>query len=346
MVSHFGEEFMREIHMPPKSSGSATPVWAKLILMKHPSTRPLEHCVLIIFLFGSFDNFVKAYSQATTETQHESFFSSLAAYSKIRTSTLAGRNRQELPVPAILPLQDQKSKLDYVPSFHELFLAGKSRNSISKITGQNMGRVNKFAKENQELDRIRSDLYYKILFDVHKKKLAAFFELNPKGSLFNYQRFAGTRDDWLERNESKWLNEQFSAREKLELPTDDQKYEKRLEHSILSEYAAIECSRISISRIRFELMISTMLKRPKEEFPLFWQMLNAYLETPDEFVARQVKTAFRRHNTEALTISSLLNFAGIDRRCRRMVIAKAIAEDLLYGGNGANFLKIGPLTPE
>jgi hypothetical protein len=47
IVERFGEEFMREIHMPPKDSSSATPVWAQLILMKNPSTRPLEHCRII-----------------------------------------------------------------------------------------------------------------------------------------------------------------------------------------------------------------------------------------------------------------------------------------------------------
>ena len=346
VIAQFGEQFMREIHMPPYDAILATPKWARLVLMKYPSTRPLEHCVIIIFLFGSFDNFIEAYSRhAKTAGQQHAFFSSIAAYSKIKESTVAWRRSQEIPVPVVNRLTDPKSDFDQIRSFHQLFLAGKSRNSISIITGQNMGRVNKFAEENPELELIRKDLCYKIKFDAHKKKLDIFFELNPKGTLFAFQRFVGSRDDWLKRNEPKWLNEQFCARERMEHVTDDQKYKDLLEFSILSEYEAIECTRISISRMRLELKISTMLKRPREEFPLFWKMLDTYLETPDEFIGRRVKTAFLRNNSQTLTISSILNYAGIGSKCRRKELAKEVAEELLSGRNGAKFLKIGPLTP-
>jgi hypothetical protein len=347
VAERFGEKYMREIGMPPENQTAATPRWVTSVLGGSPSVRPLEHCVIIFFLFGSFDNFISEYSaMAPKEKIHDDFFSRLRQYSAYKVTTIAWARSREIPLPYIERKLDQRLEFGELPSFKELFLAGLSKRKISIITGQPVGRVNKFIKDNPDLECIRAELNYKKKFDAHKKRLEEFFVNNPKGTLVQYRRYRGTLDDWLERNEASWLEERFRAQEKIRVVPEDEKYEAILRKYIQDEYAAENCERISIGRVRLALSLSGMMKRPNSEFPLFWRMLNMYAETPDQFIARRVKSAFLRGiSYQYFTVSTLLNFAGISPKHRRKQIAIMIAEDLLTGGDGAAHLRIGPMTP-
>ena len=200
--------------------------------------------------------------------------------------------------------------------------------------------VKKFVRQNPDLERIRSETAYNRKFETHKAKLDAFFLKSPKGNFTQFQRYYGTWNSWLERNEPEWMASRFKEQAALEPDSQDKLYTLALTKFLVTEYAAPECRRITINRMRTDLSLYSKLNHPKSEFPLFWSLLTPHLESVEDFMVRRVKTAFTHPDgARELSVGALIRFANVQRRHPCIDIARAVARNLLAGGNGEEFMR-------
>ena len=109
----FGDGYLEELGLPVKISSIFTPRWAALILSKTPSVRPLEHCLAIFFLFGSFDNFIEEYQNSgRLQEPPLSVPPELTSYSETKESTHAWMRSAEIPVPIVRRKSDSPGNRD------------------------------------------------------------------------------------------------------------------------------------------------------------------------------------------------------------------------------------------
>lgn len=319
---HFGKPYLDELGLTTEPKSTATPYWVVGAIGCTKSAQPLDHCILIIFLFGSFENFLSSYRVAGVPLKDgdAQLDTTIEKFCQGSASALVHRNNDDLG--HIQAAKGSPPSLSTVSSLAPYFSSAISRLQIAKESGVSVWHVNKFARENPDLEKIRSKNLYMFIFEKHKQTLQDFLTQTPAGTLKQFQVYRGTRNDWLERNENKWLLDQFLKQGEIKLLSRDETLTAKLKLIINAQPNDMPLSRITRSGILKRLSLTHLLTRPRTDLPQFWALLEGSIESSCQFAARRLATAYLESPHSRLDTETLMYSAGFSRRTKYLTAEK------------------------